>query len=63
VSVRPLGEIAARYRTFAQVEAAGVSPRYAELAEGVAADPDVLAFLAALPVPKQQPNLLLAALQ
>ncbi|MCU1604236.1 MAG: uncharacterized protein JWP46_701 [Modestobacter sp.] len=63
MSGRTVGEIADRYRTFAQVEAAGVSPRYAELAEGIAADPDVLAFLAELPAPKQQPNLLLAALQ
>jgi hypothetical protein len=53
--------LAARYRRFAEVEAAGHSPLYETLALGVSADPDVLAFLAALPEGKQQPNLLFAA--
>ena len=60
---RSVEDVAARYRRFADVEAAGVSPRYEELARAVSDDREVLAFLAALPVPKQQPNLLLAALQ
>jgi hypothetical protein len=55
--------IAAGYRRFADVEADVVSPRYADLARAVADDPDVLAFLAALPRGKRQPNLLFAALQ
>lgn len=63
VSGRSVEEIAARYRSFADVEAAGVSPRYESLARTVADDREVLTFLAALPMPKQQPNLLLAALQ
>ena len=60
---RSVEDVAARYRCFADVEAAGVSPGYEELARAVAEDAEVLAFLAALPVAKQQPNLLLAALQ
>jgi hypothetical protein len=60
---RTVQEIAERYRRFAEVEAAGVSPRYQLLAAGIAEDPDVLAFLAGLPPAKQQPNLLLAALR
>ena len=55
--------IARGYRSFAEVEAAVVSPLYAELASAVAGDDDVLAFLAAMPTGKRQPNLLLAALR
>jgi hypothetical protein len=55
--------IAAGYRRFADVEAAVVSPRYAELARAVADDADLLAFLDELPRGKRQPNLLFAALQ
>jgi hypothetical protein len=55
--------IAAGYRRFAEVEAAEVSSRYAELAVAVAADDDLLRFLADLPTGKRQPNLLFAALQ
>jgi Uncharacterized protein conserved in bacteria (DUF2332) len=58
-----LTDVAGRYRWFAEVEAVPVSPRYAELADAVAADADVLAFLATLPTPKQQPNLLFGALR
>nr|WP_220035842.1 DUF2332 domain-containing protein [Modestobacter versicolor] len=50
------------YRWFAEVEAAQVSPRYAELAAAVAGDAGVLAFLGTLPRPKRQANLLLGAL-
>jgi hypothetical protein len=55
--------IAASYRRFAEAEARGHSPLYEALALGVADDPAVLAFLAALPPAKQQPNLLLAAVR
>jgi hypothetical protein len=55
--------IAARFRRFADLEADGRSPLYASLARGVAGDADALAFLARLPGPKQQPNLLFAAVR
>lgn len=55
--------IAARFLRFAEREADGSSPLYAALARGVAADPFALAFLAALPDGKQQPNLLFAAIR
>jgi hypothetical protein len=55
--------IARGYRHFAEVEAAAVSPAYAELAAAVAAEPRVLRFLADLPSGKRQPNLLFAVLQ
>lgn len=50
---------AENYRGFA-AEARGRSPRYEELALAVADDAPVLAFLAALPSAKRQPNLLFA---
>ncbi len=52
--------IAGQYRAFAD-EARGRSPQYEELALAVADDPAVLGFLAGLPGPKRQPNLLFAA--
>jgi hypothetical protein len=55
--------IRARYAEFAHREAAGISPLYARLAAHVAASDDVVAFLAALPEPRQQPNLLFAAMR
>ena len=55
--------IAKRFRRFAETEARGHSPLYETLAQGVAADGDILAFLADMPVAKQQPNLLLAAVR
>ncbi|WP_164700102.1 DUF2332 domain-containing protein [Modestobacter sp. KNN46-3] len=58
-----LTDLADHYRWFAQVEAAPVSPRYAELAAEVAEDAEVLDFLGTLPRPKRQANLLLGALQ
>src|SRR3954467_14530968 len=54
--------IADGYRAFVD-EAAPSSPLYARLAADVADDPDILRFLAALPVGKRQPNLLFAAVQ
>jgi hypothetical protein len=56
----PALSTAANYRTFAR-EARGRSPAYEALAEAVAGDQEVLAFLARLPAAKRQPNLLLAA--
>jgi hypothetical protein len=55
--------IARRFRRFAEREARGHSPLYEALAHGVAADPEILDFLAGLPPEKQQPNLLLAAVR
>lgn len=48
------------YRVFAR-EAMGRSPRYERLANDVADDAGILAFLAGLPPAKRQPNLLFAA--
>lgn len=42
-------------------EHAGDSPTFRTWAQAVAADPEVLAWLERLPVPKRQPNLVLAA--
>jgi len=50
-----------RYRRFALLEARGRSPLYERLALGVADDPAIHAVLARVPPPRQQPNLLLAA--
>lgn len=49
------------YRHFAAVEAAGVSPLYAEWAQGVAGDDGVVELLMQLPAAKRQPNLVFAA--
>ena len=54
------GEIADRYRDFATY-ARGDSPTFEAWALGVAGDPEVHAWLADLPEPKQQPNLVFAA--
>ena len=48
--------ISRAYLRFAEVEARGRSPLYDALARGVAADPEIIAFLAALPKEKRQPN-------
>jgi hypothetical protein len=56
-----LDDLASVYARFAAHEARGRSALYEELAGGVAGDREVLGVLAALPAPKQQPNLLLAA--
>ena len=50
-----------RYRDFARGEAHGRSSPYEALANAVADDPLVLAFLDDLPPGKRQPNLLFAA--
>lgn len=55
--------LATRYVRFADEEARGRSPLYEALCRGVAGDAAVLAFLETLPLAKQQPNLLLAAVR
>ena len=59
----PTELIAAGFRRFAELEAPGRSPLYAELARAVSADADLLAFLAAMPEVKWQPQLLFSAVQ
>jgi hypothetical protein len=56
-----LARLAQRYRDFAADEAHGISPSYERLANGIADSPAILGFLASLPPPRRQPNLLLAA--
>lgn len=58
-----LDGLRSRYLRFAEHEARGVSPLYEELARGVAASEEMLAFVAALPEAKQQPNLVFAAVR
>lgn len=53
--------VARAYERWAAVEADGRSPRYAEWARGVAADPALCAAIAGLEPAKRQPNLLFAA--
>jgi hypothetical protein len=55
--------ISRAYLRFAEVEAHGRSPLYEALARGVAADPELIAFLTTLPKEKRQPNLLLAGVR
>jgi hypothetical protein len=57
------GRIASVYLRFAEREAHGRSALYEDLARGVASEPAALSFLADLPPPKQQPNLLFAAVK
>ncbi|KRC62958.1 hypothetical protein ASE14_03955 [Agromyces sp. Root81] len=52
---------AARYRSFAQVEARGMSATYEAWAAGVATDASTLALIDELPPPKRQPNLVFSA--
>ena len=53
--------VAERYSRFAEIEAAGRSAVYKRLALAIAEDERATALIAALPVLKQQPNLVLAA--
>lgn len=55
------GALSSRYRRFAVREASGRSPLYEHLTMSLSNDAEVLGLIAALPQPKQQPNLLLAA--
>ena len=52
-----------KYLAFADNEAKGVSPSYEAFTRAVAGDDACINFLAQLPDPKQQPNLLLAAIR
>jgi hypothetical protein len=54
-------EVAQVYRSFARQEARGRSAAYESLAEAVAGDPALCAYLASLPPGKRQPNLVFAA--
>jgi hypothetical protein len=56
-----LTSISSRYRHFADKEVEGRSRLYEHWARAIATDPAMLAFLATLPEPKRQPNLLFAA--
>lgn len=52
-----------RYTAFAIDEARGVSEAYERLALGIAASPEILGFIASMPVDRRQPNLFLAAVR
>jgi hypothetical protein len=54
-------EVAEVYRSFARQEARGRSAAYESLAEAVAGDPALCAYVASLPPDKRQPNLVFAA--
>jgi hypothetical protein len=56
-------KIARRYLQFADLEARGSSPSYEAWSRAVAGERALLARLATLPEPKQQPNLVFAALR
>lgn len=58
--MEPLGDVAAQYAEFAGY-ARGESACFEDWADRVARDPEVLAWLARLPLPKRQPNLVFAA--
>jgi hypothetical protein len=53
--------VAAGYRDFARLEARGRSDAYESLAEAVAGDPALTAFIASLPPAKRQPQLVFGA--
>lgn len=55
--------VADLYRTMAERQLDGVSPSYAAICRGVAADPELAARLTELTPPKRQPNLLLGAVR
>ena len=57
------GDLAERYIRFAEDEAHGRSPLYEALARDVAHDAEVVTLLSALPLAKQQSNLLFAAVR
>jgi hypothetical protein len=58
-----LAQIRARYQSWADDEAQGVSPLYEALARFVAESEGLLSFVASLPPRKQQPNLVFAAVR
>ncbi|WP_439591463.1 DUF2332 domain-containing protein [Microbacterium sp.] len=53
--------IAATYDDFGRRWARGTSPLYEDWAIGIGADPEIVALLAELPRPNQQPNIVFAA--
>ncbi|MBV8990092.1 MAG: DUF2332 family protein [Solirubrobacterales bacterium] len=55
--------IAAEYRRFGEIDARPRSPFYDRVAHAVAEDHRILGLLAAMPVAKQQPNLLFGAVR
>lgn len=59
----PHARLRDRYRAFAEREARGVSPLYEALARAVAGSEALLGFVASLPPPKQQPNLVFGAVR
>ena len=59
----PQARIAALYTAFSRDQASGRSPLYVEVTAAIAADEQILDFLATMPEPKWQPNLLLAAVR
>jgi hypothetical protein len=59
--IYPYIDTAERYRTFATIEAPGLSPTYEEWALGIAGDPEIVALIDQLPAPKRQVNLVFAA--
>jgi hypothetical protein len=61
VTERTLGELAQRFRRFAEVECRGWSPLYDHLASSVADDQEVLALAAHAPPGQPVPNLFLGA--
>jgi prepilin-type processing-associated H-X9-DG protein len=60
IGADPAQSVAENYRRFGRVSAAGKSPLYQVLCEGVADDPEMLEYLERQPPAKRQPNLLLA---
>ncbi len=56
-------KIADSYRSFADFGTAGRSPVYGRIANAVADDAQILEWLAGMPEPKHQPNLLLGAVR
>lgn len=59
----PRERISALYRWYAEAEAPGRSELFRQVANAVATDAPTLEFLAAMPPPKWQPNLLLATVR
>jgi hypothetical protein len=59
----PVQTLEDNYLRFARGEAHGKSALYEQLCEGVAEDPEMLAFLTQQPPAKRQPNLLLATVR
>ncbi|MDQ1554523.1 MAG: hypothetical protein QOK46_1601 [Microbacteriaceae bacterium] len=59
--IDPGMDTAELYRSFAMIEAPGLSPTYEAWALGIAGDPEIIALIDQLPAPKRQVNLVFAA--